>query len=363
MTNELVQGALVDSQSAFGLALLRPGYGRTPEDDRLYALGWPNMSWLTPGDASEKELDDRKLLSSRYPFECGPIPAGVVPRRVRTLAEIRKNKGPGFAYLDASPIGAKERESLFDFALTEQLGFATTMMLESILGTPVVLNGYVERLRKLKPKDWTGAFGSADGALRAIHFMLLRTEATQAKKLREELSRIHAAASKAGRSNALSALDVAVNGREGVERSGEREGDDDLIMDDAEYVLDDPGYVRDKVLAAITKMKPADRGYVSGRLAFLGGDEVFEAIAKNIKRIHSSNRESLAVSLSRCAHPRVAEIMTALGTPTAKEWLKGQSGTAAPPKKAAPAKKAAAAKKAPAAKKAAPAAIKRGRRA
>ena len=136
-------------------------------------------------------------------------------------------------------------------------------------------------------------------------------------------------------------------------------------MNDAEYVLDDPGYVRDKVLAAISKMKPADRGYVSGRLAFLGGDEVFQAIAKNIKRIHSSNRESLAVSLSRCAHPRVAEIMTALGTPTAKQWLKEQSGSAVPAKKAAPAKETAApAKKkaAPAKKKAAPA-KGRGRRA
>ena len=197
MTSQPVQGALVDSRSAFGLAFIRPGYGRTPEDDRLYALGWPNMSWLTPGDASEPELDDRTLLSSRYPFECGAMPVGVVPRRVRALAELRKNKAPGFAYLDASPIGAKERE---------QLGFATTMMLESILTTPVVLNGYVERLRKLKPKDWTGAFGRADGALRAIHFMLLRTEAAQAKKLREELSRIHSVASKAGKSSALSAV-------------------------------------------------------------------------------------------------------------------------------------------------------------
>ncbi len=345
MTSQPVQGALVDSRSAFGLAFIRPGYGRTPEDDRLYALGWPNMSWLTPGDASEPELDDRTLLSSRYPFECGAMPVGVVPRRVRALAELRKNKAPGFAYLDASPIGAKERESLLDFALTEQLGFATTMMLESILTTPVVLNGYVERLRKLKPKDWTGAFGRADGALRAIHFMLLRTEAAQAKKLREELSRIHSVASKAGKSSALSAIDVAVNGREGVERSGEREGDAGLVMNDAEYALDDPGYVREKVLAAITKMKPAERGFVHGRLAFLGGDEVFQAIAKNLKRIHSSNREMLAVSLSRCAHPLVAEIMTALGTPTAKQWLKEQSGAALPATTAAKAKPAATAKK------------------
>lgn len=63
-----------------------------------------------------------------------------------------------------------------------------------------------------------------------------------------------------------------------------------------------------------------------------------------------------AVALLRCAHPVVAEIMTALGTPTAKQWLKEQSGTAIPAKKAVPAKAAAAAKKA------APA-IRRGRRA
>ena len=35
------------------------------------------------------------------------------------------------------------------------------------------------------------------------------------------------------------------------------------------------------------------------------------------------------MSLSRCARPLVAEIMTALGTPTAKQWLEEQSGAAA----------------------------------
>ena len=252
MTNEPVHGALADTGSAFGLSFLGPGYGRTPEDDRLYALGWPKMSWLTPGDASEKELDDRKLLSSRYPFECGAIPAGVVPRRVRTLDELRKNKAPGFAYLDASPIGARERESLFDFALTEQLGFATTMMLESLPTTPVVLKGHVERHRR----------------------------GTRAARSRSPV--------------------LGLRLPEGRRRSRHERR----------------------------------------------GDEVFEAIAKNLKRIHSSNRESLAVSLSRCAHPRVAEIMTALGTPTAKQWLKEQGGTAVPVKKAAePAKRTAPAKK------------------
>jgi hypothetical protein len=44
MNDELVQGALADTRSAFGLAFLRPGLG--PEDDRLYALGWPNRESL-----------------------------------------------------------------------------------------------------------------------------------------------------------------------------------------------------------------------------------------------------------------------------------------------------------------------------
>jgi hypothetical protein len=59
MSADLIRGCLADATTASGLGLLRDGFGRTREDDLMYALGWPRMIWLES-------------------------PAGAVPRSPRT---------------------------------------------------------------------------------------------------------------------------------------------------------------------------------------------------------------------------------------------------------------------------------------
>jgi hypothetical protein len=259
------------------------------------------------------------------------MPIGAVPRSLRSLMDWRKQNSDSVdAQNDGSPLKPKEREAMLDFALTEMLGYGFTLRLEAILTTPVVLDGLMARLRKKKPKDWVGAFGGeAKGAILAMHWMLLRTDAPRAKQLREELQAIHKEMSKGGkRSKALDGLDLAVNGRAGVERSGWTKIHD-MIENDVEYAMDDLDFVRERALAFIPKMRPADRSWVSGRIAYLGGRDVLQAIAKNLKGIHTSHRDALAVELSRCADPLVPTIMTGLGTTTAKQWLAKHGAKAA----------------------------------
>ena len=317
MAASLTQGSLAEETTAFGKQHLREGFGLTPEDDVLYALGWPRLTWLEPGDATAKELANSKLFSSRYPFSVRPTPVGVVPRRLRSLVAWRAQNSDSIdAQNDTSPIKSKEREALLDFALTELYGFAFTFLLESILTTPVVLDGFVARLRAMKPKKLSAL--SSGGALQAIHWLLLRTDAPRARDLRAELSAIHAAAAKHGESRAIEGLDLAVNGRAGVERSGEQD-DDGVIMNDVEYAIDDLDFVRDRALAFLPKMKAADRSWVSARLAFLGGDAGLAAIAANTRKIHASGREALVLGLSRCAHPLAAEIVASVAPKKTKK--------------------------------------------
>ena len=305
----IVQGSLVDVRSAAGRDGIRKGYGFTEEDDVLYALGWPRLVWLEPGDASAKELADSKLFSSRYRWDLRSMPIGAAPRSLRGLMDWRKQNSDSIdAQNDASPIKPKEREAMLDFALTEMLGFGFTLRLEAIFTTPVVLDGLMDRLRKKKAKDWVGAFGAtANAAIGAMHWMLLRTEKARASQLREELSAIHKAMSKGTeRSRALKALDLAVNGRAGVERSG-YVNDKGMLGNDVEYAFDDFDFVRAKALAFIPTMRPADRSWVSGRLAYLGGPDVLEAIAKNVKGVHTSHRDALALDLSLRASDRAGD--------------------------------------------------------
>lgn len=322
------QGALADAATADGRKYIRAGFGATDEDDLLYALGWPNMVWLEPGDAKPRELATVDKFSSKHVFVAGPRKEGVARRNLRQIWSLRQDKAHCLeAIQNSAPIDDTERERLFDFVVREPFGFVTTLILEALYSSRAVLDALVPRIEALTDEDWMiGMFESfGGGCLRAVHFLLLRTDETHAREMRMRLENVWDDVAEKNRadSRAAKALDLALHGKAGVARSGG--GYDTLFRNELELVPNDPDFVRSHALAFIPAMKSRNRSFVSARLAFLGGDDVLAAIAANVKNIHSSHREELAVGLSRCARPIVGDIMAALGTPTAKRWLKARA--------------------------------------
>lgn len=321
----VLQGSLVHAKTAEGRRFIRKGFGLTPDDDLLYALGWPYFAWLEPGDAKPAELADARKFSSKYAYFIGPRPEGVVKRNLRHTLTFGNDGDELEAIQNDAPLSGKELEKIFDTLMTVQFGFVTAFLLESVTSADIVIDAIVTRLEATPVKRWKqGGFETfGTGCVRALHFLLLRTDAAHAARARSRLEAIWddtAAKTLEDGSRVTETLDFVLHGKAGVERSGHRIGA--LVHNDAMFALDDLAYVRKTALASIPKMVARDRASVSARLAFLGGAPVIDAIATHVKQVHATARNDLAVGLSRCAHPKVPAIMTALGTTTAKRWLK-----------------------------------------
>ena len=325
---DVVQGSLAHAETAEGRKFIRQGFGVTPDDDLLYALGWPYFAWLEPGDAKPAELADARKFSAKYVYSVGPRPEGVVKRNLRHTLTLGTDDDELEAIQNDAPLSGRELEKLFDVLMDAQFGFVVTLLLESVTSPEIVLEALVARLKALTPGQWKdGPFETfGGGCVRALHFLLLRGDAEHSATARARLEALwddSAAKALTQGSRAARTFDLVLHGRDGVERSGYRQGE--ALQNDAQFATDDLPYVRKTALAFIPKMVARDRASVSARLAFLGGDAVLDAIATHVKQVHATARDDLAVGLSRCAHPKVATIMSALGTTTAKRWLKARA--------------------------------------
>ncbi|MDP2340215.1 MAG: hypothetical protein Q8O67_04595 [Deltaproteobacteria bacterium] len=330
----LVQGCLASAATALGRQYLQPGIGFDDDDDVLLALGWPQMIWLVPGDASARELADPKLFSSRHTFEVGPTPVGVVPRMLRHLYEYRKASQLSAAAINNnSPVDDDEATAFIDAFFDETFGYVCMFLLEAIRSPEWVLERLIDRWEKTPTELWhesedqthrpLATFGQ--GAPRAAHVLLLRCDVDVAASLRARMEKVYARVSKAEAfSRAIPALDLALHGRAGVERAGRRSGSglDTKLTNDVVFALDDRAWMLEQTLAFVPEMKSRDRSNLAPRLAILGGEPVLKALAANIKGVHGESRESLAVGLSRLRSPTVKKIMEGLQCPTAKRWLK-----------------------------------------
>ena len=124
----------------------------------------------------------------------------------------------------------------------------------------------------------------------------------------------------------VQALDLALHGREGAERSGYRPDREQLSSRDLIFTTDDAEFVRSTALAEFERVTASDRLSIDARIAFLGGDEVVEAYAIHLDRFVSSDRANYVQEMGRFAHPAIAGAMAKLATLSgakrqAKAWL------------------------------------------
>ncbi len=74
-TSLLPQGILTHASTASGRRTIRRGFGFTPDDDLVYALGWPSLTWLVAGDVTKADLEDSSRFFKRNLYKVGPAPA------------------------------------------------------------------------------------------------------------------------------------------------------------------------------------------------------------------------------------------------------------------------------------------------
>ncbi|MCW5807051.1 MAG: hypothetical protein KIT31_32140 [Deltaproteobacteria bacterium] len=300
--NGIAQGAFAAGEDAAGLAALRPGFGRTAEDDRLFALGWPHLVYLVPGDATAKQLASPKVFSAAHPWRSGEVPAGAAPRMVRFAAAFGDGTAAEKAAIRSTgPIDDAEGFALARGALGWQFGDVMVYLLEALRGSPWVLAQLVAALEQLAPtwsdhSGWLEPLGAQ--AITALRYVLLRVSAADAAAARKRL----AAVAKSARAGELDRAHLRL-----VELLSPAKADKEV----ANLTFVEPRDLRARVLAELRAFERGDAPVPDARWVFLAGDAVLDALLARVRDFDREQRAVLARHFARIAHPRAAELVRA----------------------------------------------------
>ena len=300
------QGIFASGADAFGLASLVQGFGRTEEDDRLFALGWPHLVYLVPGDASAKELADGPKFAAKCVFGTGEVKVGVAPRMLRFLRALRADSTDYSGIQEGGPLTDAEVDALVDFAASEQFGAMVTYLLEALRSPSEILEKLLKVLEARDAAAWfkhpVDAFGG--GAIHGTHFLRLRVPQPESARAGDRLAALLAkleAVEGEKFGHAFKMLQRVVRGRPEQVRH----------LSDLEFLgPGDAQRIRDEVLPKLATMKPADREWPDARLIFLGGEPVLLAHVEHHQRFHKEAQRTLMSDLARMAHPKAVALTT-----------------------------------------------------
>lgn len=311
----MLQGIFAAGDEANGLRDLRPRYGFTDEDDRLWPLGWPHLYILTEGDAPARGLTSTDAFFRAFD-KLGPeIPAGVAVRLVRAYCRGRDAAAIVAALQRDEPLTDEEAEHAAHIALSSQ--FARTMIyaLEALRTSAWVLDRMLNSLAGVDGAVWKARSSYAiylPSALSCIAMVMRRSTKGDVERTRAELAALEKQIPYDSNTHEIHRLLRMIRGAS------------DDIHDYYLFMATEAQRerIRARVESWLSSMRPADGWTPDARLCFLASDDLIAAHAKHVGRFNKAGREQLAVQFSRCARPEAVEVMRAVDNAFARRWLK-----------------------------------------
>ncbi len=282
--------AVEHGTQAVGAARLRPGACWTPEDDLLYALGFPHLFLVSDDEPDDPEASARHFM--RHEAVVRTVSAAVLPRLIRAhaIGRSKRREAERDAVLASdSPIEPDEAESLFREYLrlpfSGYFGFQGPYLFEAVLGPVRVVELFLQAMED-DPSHWFEQRGIITCLVFELGYFLMRMPESVAEGLRtraEALLDAHADAIGLHRSGAnffpFRQLDLVLNGRLGAERSGRRV-DGFVIPGELRLVHDDPDFVFEQAMGLPTDASSRPEA----RIAFLVGERWLEEEARRWRR-------------------------------------------------------------------------------
>ncbi len=312
--------ALEHGTAAAGAAFQKKGFALTPEMDLAFALGYPHLEYIVDDHPDDTRAE--MIAYERRGYRLG-WPRNIATRWCRVTA----SKG-----FKRSPQGATELDSAGKKALknpaplsTEEIGLALKAMFtdttyyedlrdlvrlyEAFVGPELIVTSITDALEKSSSTLWNHQDRERAFVLHHVGFMLLRLPPNVAKQLRGRLETIfdrrvkslpnkELPPRKGERGSLIRALDVALHGKLGAERSGERT-DDGFEPNDLLHVTDDEAFVR----TAATQVVAPD-----SRLVFLGGEPVLDRILEVFVRFRGQHA-ALLDNFAEVASDKVSKLL------------------------------------------------------
>jgi hypothetical protein len=302
---------------AAGLARKKEGFGCTPEDDVLFALGFPFVRWLSTSHPDDANVEGavKDAVEKAYPTYGMEWPVKIAARLLRKWGVARS----AVASTSTEPLTKDEAKLFAARFVRGGAGGAydqhedAVLLLEAFVGADAALEDLVGGLETITADDWKNTSYLLQSVVVPMGAMMDRVPTARAKAYEERLSALLKKRRKSHPElGGTKALDVLLGGAEGFARSGNRLGTGEYIARFAAMVTDDPQVVREVVLA---ETKPQSARHIA-RLAYLGGaDEVLDGYASSWRSLKGGEEHRrLIETVGRIRSPRTLDLMLDMST-------------------------------------------------
>lgn len=235
--------------------------------------------------------------------------------RTRTAPDVARSEltaamlGIGYPHVLISPSEVAEakaaKKGTVEKAAEDVLRYGGPRMVETLeaqYGAVPAATAIVDALVAAKVGDLQGGkyenYGWA--VIYGLGWLLWRVPISQRETLRGKLRGVLEKLQAAGELwRTGQALDVILNGRAGVERSG-RNFNGQLFLTEAVWADDDREWVRAFVLSRLKTLRPQDREPFDIQLAVVGGAPVLAALRNSLAKFPKDQRASAERQFSLC---------------------------------------------------------------
>ena len=339
--------------NAAGMSGIRPGFCFAPEDDALFAVGWPHIRFVADGlreDEDAPAAAERILVGSDVPLRF-TWPTRVAQGLVRAwglpsifelapgVQDIRQEAQE--ALWQPDPLDPAEAQALLHTRMTKEIPGVSeraietfTLLLEALLGAEVVGGLILEILETMPVDELLGEWTLPPTVSWQLGFLALRAPAEAAASWRGRMSKVlervyeqHPAFKrrgfKGGGSHARS-LHHVLHGGDAAEDSSNR------ALRWYAHVTDDPVLVRMRVAVNRLAYEP------DARLVFLGGPDVLNRYAKDWDKLGTSEQqrwffEQIAPIRAAEMYPLMLELAgRSLVREEARAWFAAHAADARP---------------------------------
>jgi hypothetical protein len=276
--------SIVFPTDAVGLTRLDPKLATSEKAAWLLGLGYPHGVFVTnePLPAFADAAAFRKALP-----RVGLMPRDAVVRwwaldeaddDEASQNEALKNPKP--------PKLSEEIKMLLSWGKAWQL-----WNLEAQFGSEVVATEFVNALSKCKAKDFQSKLDRVAGVIGAVHYTLLRvpkkTEAALRAKLKAKFKEVEKLDElwRPGEE-----LDVMLNGRKGVERSG-KDLNGEIYLSNIPFAADDPKWALEELKKQLKTLRPADRAVADPQFGVALGPAAVKLLKANLAKFYKDSRK------------------------------------------------------------------------
>lgn len=277
-------------ESAAGLGRAN-GLGVNPGVDAFLGLGFPYL--IIPTDEPIGTYETCAEFAKAFPRDANVMPRVAIEQEY--FITVPATDDTPFTTPE-SPLPEVQKIALAT-AVKRVLAFGNgrhIQQLEALFGSLPVAEELVTQLAKL-PKEGWHATGIPAVVSAGLRYLLWRVAGPDRKRLQGTL-RATFDAIDAGSSGGK-ALDVLLNGREGVERSGGN-FNGELHLYDLVSAEDDPEWACAKALKKLERLRPADREHFNPQLVVLCGKKLLEAFRASVAKFPADHRKRMTELLA-----------------------------------------------------------------